>query len=253
MPNARFTSDQVSLLYDLVDASRSSKEPFLMLRTMGGEWLQHAGFAGGKRDIDYGDAVVLQESGLLTVTHWGNHGAFHFVVSPFGLDAYETWRSELGEAAAVVEDEVRRFSESAGFQERHPKAYECWKSAADLLWTKNAEDRVSDIGHHCREATQEFAESLLTSMKLVPEEVDKQKTKNRLAQALTHAKGIGKFGDAAMGMLNAMSDYWDALSALVMRQEHGGTKEGEALGWDDARALVFHTLVVMTEFDRLLS
>jgi len=253
MPNARFTADQVSLLYDLVEASRNSKEPFLMFRTMSGEFLRHPGFAGGARDFDHSDAVVLQESGLLTVTYWGDNGSFHFVVSPFGLDAYETWRSQSGEAAAVVEDEVRRFSESAGFQERHPKAYECWKRAADLLWAKNAQDGVSDIGHHCREAIQEFAESLLADMGLTPEEADKQKTKNRLAQALTHAKTVGKFGAATTDVLDAMSEYWDALNTLVMRQEHAATKEGDSLGWDDARAAVFQTLFLMTELDRALS
>lgn len=253
MANARFTDEQVSLLYDVVEASRRSREQFYMLRCSGGEWLQHPGFVGGRRDFEYGDAVILQDLGWLTTTHYGNHGEFHFVVSPFGLDAYEEMHAAEGSASEAVENDTRRWLDAEGFQRRHPSAHAAWLCASDLLWAKNAEDRVSDIGHHCREAIQDFAESLLANMKLAPDESDKAKTKNRLAQALTHANGIGKFGDATMGMLNAMSDYWDALSALVMRQEHGGTKEGEALGWDDARALVFHTLVVMTEFDRVLS
>ena len=66
------------------------------------------------------------------------------------------------------------------------------------------------------------------------------------------AKANAKFGDATLGMLNAMSGYWDALSALAVRQEHGALKDGDPLDWDDARAVVFQTLFVMYELDRNL-
>jgi len=152
MATARFTADQVQLLFDLVDASRKSKEPFLMLRTFGGSRLQHDGFAEGSRDFDFGDAVVLSDCGLLTATSYGNNGTFHFVVSPVGLQAYEEWHQQQGDAADTVEDEIRRLVDSEGFKSRHPKAHECWQEAAKLLWTKDTTARVTDIGHHCREA-----------------------------------------------------------------------------------------------------
>jgi len=250
MPEVRFTQDQVELLFDVVDASRESKEQFLMIRSTGGEWLQHPGFPQGRREFDYGDAVVLQESGFLTVTHWGDHGAFHFVPSPYGLQAYEDLHEQMGEPAEAVEDDQFRYLDSSGFKKMHPEAFERWNEAATLLRAKDATDKVTDIGHHCREAIQEFAESLLKRMRLEPEEQDKQKTKNRIAQALTHAKDKEKFGKSTKDILDAMFTYWDTTSDLIVKQEHGATKEGEELGWEDARAVVFQTMIVMYEFDR---
>ena len=37
---------------------------------------------------------------------------------------------------------------------------------------------------------------------------------------------------------------------LVQRQEHGGQKEGEPLGWEDGRRVVFQTANVMVELHR---
>lgn len=251
MPTGRFTDDQVQLLSELVDASRRAKDEFMMLRHMNGTLLLHKGLPK-EHEVDYGDVVVLQESGFLTVTHWGEHG-FNFVVSPVGLQTYEDIHSQRGDASDAVEDDLRRFADSDAFRTRHPKAHECWQEAARLLWAKDANDRVSDIGHHCREAVQEFAESLLANMGLEPQERDKQKTKNRIAQALTHAKNNDTIGAAKLGVLDAMCNYWDAVSDLIVRQEHGATREAASLDWEDARAVVFQTLTVMYELDRSLA
>jgi hypothetical protein len=248
-----FTDNQVALLLDLVDASRATEGRFLMVHVGEALMLRHEGFPDTYREFDYKDAAVLRDAGLLNVTYRGEGGVFYFVVSPSGLQAYGDWHRQMGDAAAVVEGDIRTLVESEGFRTRHPNAYDCWQEATNLLWAKDATDRVSDLGHHCREAMQEFADSLLANMNLQPEEADKQKTKNRIAQALEHAKASGKFGDATFGILDAMSAYWAALNQLVVRQEHSGTKEGEPPDWDDARDVVFQTLFVMYELDRNLT
>jgi len=40
---------------------------------------------------------------------------------------------------------------------------------------------------------------------------------------------------------------------VVQRQEHGDQKQNDPLTWEDARAAVFQTAMLMFEFDRVLS
>lgn len=47
-------------------------------------------------------------------------------------------------------------------------------------------------------------------------------------------------------------NYWGAVADLTQRQEHGVQKEGEQLVWEDARRVVFQTLLVMFEVDKAL-
>lgn len=53
-------------------------------------------------------------------------------------------------------------------------------------------------------------------------------------------------------MLDALLVYWGAVNDLIQRQEHGATKEGEALRWEDGRQVVFQTAVVMFEIARAI-
>jgi hypothetical protein len=53
-------------------------------------------------------------------------------------------------------------------------------------------------------------------------------------------------------LLDALVDYWGAVSDLAQRQEHGAAKEGEQLVWEDARRLVFQTANLLFEFHSVL-
>jgi hypothetical protein len=57
---------------------------------------------------------------------------------------------------------------------------------------------------------------------------------------------VGKF-------IDALVVYWGTMNDLVQRQEHGATREGEPLTWEDAQRVIFHTAVVMWEIDRSLA
>jgi hypothetical protein len=53
-------------------------------------------------------------------------------------------------------------------------------------------------------------------------------------------------------MLDALMDYWLAVSNVTQRQEHGGKREGEPLTAEDGRRVLFQTMCVMYEVDRAL-
>jgi hypothetical protein len=246
------TDDQKRLLFDIVEAYRKSNKQFLMLRAMpGGDWLQHPGF-NGEYHMAQPDALVLREAGLLTVTHDGGYGAFHFIPSPAAFAAYEELHRQMGEPTDAVEAEVRQYFEAASFRGRHESAFESLRLAAELVWTEKADSKLSDVGHHCRVALQEFTGSLLKSMGLEPDEPNVERTRDRASQALVEARRRGLVGETMERVLDRLFDYWVALNELACRQEHGVNREPTPSDWEDARALVFHTMFVMAEFDRRL-
>ena len=65
-------------------------------------------------------------------------------------------------------------------------------------------------------------------------------------------KRADTLGDSKKAFLDALIAYWGTLSDLIQRQEHDSQKEGKPLVWEDARAVVFQTLIVMFEIDRNL-
>jgi len=50
--------------------------------------------------------------------------------------------------------------------------------------------------------------------------------------------------------LDALLVYWGTACDLVQRQEHGSQREGAPLTWEDARRVVFQTMLVMYEVGR---
>lgn len=246
------TDTQKRLLFDIVEAQRKVNKTFLMLRTNSeGDFLRHPGF-NGLYHMSQADAVVLRDVGLLIVVQEGKFGAFGFVPAPAAFAAYEELHRRMGEPASAVETDVFEYFNSATFQSRHATAFDSWNLAAQLIWNKNADSKLSDVGHHCRVSLQEFTESLLACMGLVPDEPKKEKTKDRASQALVEARKRGLIGETMEGVLNSLFHYWVALYDLVCKQEHAANREPSPSDWDDARALVFLSMFVMTEFDRRL-
>ncbi len=73
-----------------------------------------------------------------------------------------------------------------------------------------------------------------------------RKLTNRLQM---QAKVLGKTkGD----FLEALVAYWGTVNDLIQRQEHDSQKDGNPLIWEDARTVVFQTLIVMFEIDKSL-
>jgi hypothetical protein len=110
--------------------------------------------------------------------------------------------------------------------------------------------QLTAIGHFCREALQEFADTLVVQFK--PEVIDpKTSTKNRMRAVLN--KHAGENATTVQEFLDALYKYWEKIVELDNRQEHGGHKEGRPLVWEDGRRAVFQTAVVMFEVDSFLS
>lgn len=246
-----FTEDQRDLLFALVEASRRAKEQFITVRTLGGEWVQHRGLPDGKIDLYFADLVALRNAGCFTVTNEGRHNDFSFDVSPHGLDVYQGLHAQQESATDAIEDTMRRFIEAEGFRSKYPKAHARWLKASAVLWSPDAEGHLSEVGHFCREAMQEFAEELLAEHQVTPDDSDKQHTVARIRQLLDAKKAI--LGDTVAAWLGAMLAYWGTVADLSQRQEHAAQKDGETLKWDDARRLAFQTFSLMYEMSEGLA
>lgn len=196
-----------------------------------------------------GDVEILGQERLLN-TSYTSEDTLQFDVTPRGFRYYEHLMKSRDEAVERVEGTLFRYLDASGFEKRHPDAYAKWKQAEELLWSSDSASQHTAIGHHCREAMQFFATSLVEAYKPLKVEPDITKTKNRIKAVIEHAKSGTSSKISAL--LDTMADYWDALIDLAQRQEHGAQKEGQALNWEDSRRLVFQTVLVMTEIDRAL-
>ena len=150
-----------------------------------------------------------------------------------------------------VESRVVEYIDAERFQQRHPSAYKTWKHAHDL-YERDAEGQATVIGHHAREALATFADDLVTQCGVHVEHEE-----NREAGTVKKLRSVFRaepqLGSTARNHLDALTRYWRSVSDLAQRQEHGGKREGEPLALEDARRLVFQTMVVMYEVDRVVA
>jgi hypothetical protein len=197
----------------------------------------------------FGDIEALVYADMLHVSRRDKY-SMTFDVAPLGFLYYEHLIKSRGQAVERVEENIMRYLDTSGFEKRHPEAYAKWYQAQELIWSSDSQKQHTAIGHHCREAMQFFATSLVDTYK--PETVDSDitKTRNRLKAVIEQAKP--GMSDKIAIFLDSLASYWNALIDLSMRQEHGAQKEGEVLTWEDSRRLVFHTAIVMVEVDRAL-
>jgi hypothetical protein len=143
-----------------------------------------------------------------------------------------------------MESQVGRYLDEDAFRLRHPDAYERWQAAIDLF-AVNPKRHATRIGHDCRESLLAFADGALEARRVRPKAGSGTVDKLRLLidrAATSHRPAE---------LCNALVMYWGTVSDLAQRQEHGASREREALRGEDARRLIFHTMVVMFEVDRL--
>jgi hypothetical protein len=198
--------------------------------------------------VYHADVDVLASAGLIQVKHQGLYSR-SVEVLPSGNRQYEAYKNRIGEPAQRVEAEFRQYLDGGSFGRRHGRAYDKWLESERLLWGNDATKTLSLVGHLCREALQEFAESLAQMAKVQGAPSDPAKTVDRLrlvADAVNLTGTRREFADALI-------TYWGTVSDLVQRQEHAMAKQGDPIVWEDARRAVFQTLVVMFEWDRAVS
>ncbi len=217
--------EQEDLLVTLVEATRnlprSQRQQFLFAQTYGGSDIQHPGLPGRKVLAYAGDVDVLSNEGLINVA-WGGQSARSFDVTPRGFAVYEAIKHRSGAPAQQLEDDLMRYLNAQVFQRRHPEAYRKWSQAAEKLWSSDSEQQLTQIGHLCREAIQEFATVLVERHKPPAVPPDKAKSVARIRAVLErHASTLGT---TVAPFLDALLAYWGVVSDLIQRQEHGGQK-----------------------------
>ncbi len=192
-----------------------------------------------------GDLETLARAGVLAHSI-GAHGP-EYDVTPLGYRYFELLQLAKGSPVQRVEKTTRSFLDTERFAKAYPLSHRKWLEAERLLWSPEAADKVTTIGHLCREALQEFVDALAVAAGQSAV-ADKAKTIARM-KAVFAAKSVS---GAVGAHLDALLVLVGTLNDLVQRQEHGATKEGQQLRWEDGRRLVFLTLVVLTECDHAL-
>jgi hypothetical protein len=201
--------------------------------------------------VDFNDVRALDKEGFLDA-QWNVNGGARFTLNEAAFRYYEEFLAKRSEEpGAAIEEEVRRYLEGPNFRTRFPLAYERLAAAEQMLWQANPQDDLTTIGHKLREAIQQFATSMVETHRPPDVEPDPAKAKSRLRAVVETNRD--RLGERKSDLLSALLDYHSAVSDLVQRQEHGDQKPHDPLTWEDARAAVFHTSMVMFEFDRLLS
>ncbi len=158
---------QIALLCELVEASRrlptDRREEFIAFHVTGADPripVRHGGFPGDHYWAHPQDLEVLRQADLITVTN-ANENLLIFFVNPRGFRHYEHIKRSTGAPVERVEGEVRRHLASEQFQQAYTVAYAKWAKAEALLWGADSADHLSAIGHHCREAMQDFATAVV--------------------------------------------------------------------------------------------
>ena len=168
-----------------------------------------------------------------------------FDVRPEGFRYYEELRRKQGAGFERVERFVRMALESDRFRGLYPEAFERWSQAEALLWQRDVEAKLTNVGHTLREGIQRFATALVGHFS--PPDVDEN-----LAHDQARVKSVLAQKDDAIGETTrkALEAQWATTSNLVQRLEHGAQREGEPLTWEDARRAVFLVAAAMVEIDR---
>jgi len=202
-------------------------------------------FAGISFQASMSDADTLVHYGLLRKSS-GSSGRPLFSVLPAGIAVYEQRQSSSPPLDTMTND-IQRLLAGTEFRAAHPAAFAKWEQATSKLWTADSPQHYTTIGHLCREALQEFAASLAQQHNVDVSAIAPAKTVARL-QAIIAARQAG--GTTRQDFLSALIAYWGEVSDLVQRQEHGGLRESEPLGWEDGRCVAFQTCIVMYEINR---
>ena len=245
--------EQEALLAMIVEASRNvprnQRGSFAVAQHRGVDVLCHAGLPGENEDIYMGDVKALARAKLIELSN--PKGTPLFDVFPAGYQYYEYLKLRSGEPVRRVENEIRLHLTSESLRKKYPDAFQKWSMAESLLWGDDSEEQLTTVGHLCREAMQEFAEVLVNEFRPSGVDSNKANTVKRI-RAVLNQHGA-KLGTTVMPFLDALLTYWGTVSDLAQRQEHGAQKEGEPLKWEDARRVIFQTMLVMYEIDKALS
>lgn len=248
----RLMPQQIDLLCKLVEVERSvpdeKRGKFIVSSCIGrvsDTFMHPVGLqvVGCSQDVE-----ILGQYGLVSIGT-SSRGTMNFFVTPDGFLFYEHIKLQ-GPRAERVEEEMRAHLSSDDFKRVFPLAFEKWIQADSQLWSSDSREQLTTVGHLCREAMQDFADELMNVLAVPEPHPPKDKTVARLRKTFdTSPRRVSK---TTRDFLDALIGYWGAVSDLAQRQEHGSQRDGGELLWEDARRLVFQTLVVFYEIQHTL-
>ena len=251
--------EQKELLARLVEAARKVprfRQQFLLssFDAMGpigsDDYIEGAGLSE-RLQVLASDVQWLDDQGFL-IAQWDTNKTARFTLDEAAFRYYENFLTKHSEEpAAAIEEEVRSYLDRPEFRQRFALAYERLTAAQQMLWQANPQDDLTTIGHKLREAMQQFATSMVEIHRPPGADSDPAKTKSRLRAVIETNRD--RLGERRSELLDALLNYQSAVNDLVQRQEHGDQKPNDPLTWEDARAAVFQTAMLMFEFDRVLS
>lgn len=183
----------------------------------------------------------LREAGYVDVQFTGGMTFGLVRLTPHG-------REEAREADPFqrIHEEARHVLASSSFAETYPGAFDAWAAGERLLWGDDARSNLTTIGHRVREAAQLFATALVDAHGPPSVTADQAKVELRLGAVIAMYRPL--LGEARRLALEALGNLWEANNKLIQRQEHGASKAGDRVSWDDARRIVFLTMFLMVEF-----
>ncbi|MCK4786284.1 MAG: hypothetical protein KAV87_21180 [Desulfobacteraceae bacterium] len=252
--NVFLEKEQKELLCIIVEAARNvpseNRQEFAIVRNGIDEFLQHPGLPDREIKFFFPDLQTLMGEGLIQMTGKGQRGISRIAVPPRGFRFYRYLKKQSGKPIEHIEEAVRGYIDTHKFQKEYPKAYENWAAAEKLLWETDTSKQLTTIGHLCREAIQEFMDTLYTQIKPPGEQIPKKSTKARLEKIIeARTKQLGK---TERKFLNLLYNFWNVVNDLVQKQVHEGQREKVQLIWKDARRVVFQTMMLMFEVSQSL-
>ena len=241
--------EEVVLIGVLVEASRSVERKYrggftaFAIHDPDGPWIDHVGIPE-QRQVDGVAYRSLRDMGLLRLVSQRD------MAETFDLDkrAFEVYDDLAGRDVDAVEQQTLGRLRSGRLDDRlFGSALAKWEKAFALLSSSDGDTNLTAVGHHLREAQQEFA---LAAVKFVGRPVADLKPSHARAN-VTVALGEWSLvtNDDALASIDAV---WVAADKLTQRLEHGALKEGVPLTWEDARGAVFATAFGMSEVARAL-
>lgn len=249
--------EQEQLLKKLVEAHRNvsseNRQYFYVTSQQGSgniACIQHNGFPSRSVSANLYDIDTLDKINFIELSQGSRH-TFNFRITPYGFKYYEDIKEKEGSSVRNVESEAREYIDDFDFKDRYEITYKKWIEADELLWQSDSNEKLTQIGHLCRESVQEFTEVLTHDLNLDETYPAKTKTIARLKLIIEHLSN--KLGETGRQFLDSLLSYWRSINDLIQKQEHGAQKEGKQLIWEDGRRVVFQTLIVMYEIDRIIS
>jgi hypothetical protein len=159
----------------------------------------------------------------------------------------KSWADGRATLAQHVAGQIAADLDDDRFRSAYPKAYDKWLSAQGLF-ERDAIAHSQTIGYECRDALAEFADALVA---ITGAAVEKRAgTKDKLRAVLLASKS--EMSSTVHDHLVVLIRYWGSVYELANRQGHNARREEDRLTPEDARRVIFQTMVVMYEVDNAL-